>query len=71
MGCISNVVYISKDMNITQNNLTFDQCICFQWYHNYSGFNYFIQNQTCVLFQNFTTDFILLANTGTRFCFNN
>ncbi len=70
IGCISNIKFVSQDMMIIQTNFTFDQCLCYQWYNNYSGFNYLTQNLTCELFQNFTTEFVLMANAQTRFCFN-
>jgi hypothetical protein len=71
MGCISNTTFLSLDIKETQSNLTFDQCLCYLWYHNYSGFNYFQENETCEVFHNFTNDFVLEVNTQTRFCFNN
>ncbi len=70
IGCTPNTTFISGDIKILQTNFTFDQCECYHLSHNYSGFIYFTQNQTCELSQNFTTDFELMVKTQTRFCFS-
>ncbi|CAF0783676.1 unnamed protein product [Adineta steineri] len=71
IGCLLNITFLSMDIKTTQNNLTLNECACYQLEYNFSGFNYFIQYQTCELFENFTTEFLLLPNTQTQFCFFN
>jgi hypothetical protein len=68
---ISNLTYVSTDIQITKTNLTLNQCGCYLFYQNYSGLNYFISNQTCQLFANFVNHFILIENSQMLFCFIN
>ncbi len=69
MGCIFNITVVSSDIKLIQINLTLNECVCYQWENKFSGFNYFRENQTCELFENFTTDFVLLWDIQTQFCF--
>ena len=69
LGCLSEVVFISTDVTIERVNLTANQCACHSVLGNYSGFNYYANNQTCQLFVNFTNDFELLVELHTQFCF--
>lgn len=71
LGCIANAIFVSNDTQTTQDGFSFLQCKCRQQFDQYAGFNYFFQNATCVLFANFTSDYVLKATNTTKFCFTN
>ncbi|CAF1318286.1 unnamed protein product [Adineta steineri] len=71
LGCIPNVTFISNDTKLIQLNFTFSQCACYLAIYNYTGFNYYTDNQTCELFKNFNTSYTTEVNMQVQFCFTN
>jgi hypothetical protein len=69
IGCIANVTFISPNIATILNNLTLEQCMCQIYQRNASGFNYLMHNDSCQLFTNFTTNYALVVNAASKFCF--